>query len=68
VVVELADVARQSLKELGQEAPSPITKQDAMKAFRRAKRWMSLRTGVLAVVISATVTAFLACAGIAWSW
>jgi anti-sigma factor RsiW len=62
----LAEVAKQSLEELGREAPEPIRKENGMKAYERAKRWMFLRTVVLAAFISAAVLAFLAFAALAW--
>ena len=63
---ELAELAKQSVEELVAEAPDAIRKENGMKAYERAKRWMFLRTVVLAAVISVTVMAFLAFAATVW--
>lgn len=61
-----AEIARQSAEDLGKGAPSPITKEDGMKAYEQAKRWMFLRTVILAAIISATLLGVLAFAGVFW--
>ena len=58
---ELAKIAEQSAAiELPQDAPTPLTKEDRMEAYREAKRLMFLRTVILAVTISFTLLCVLA--------
>ena len=62
----IARIARQSEDEMRQDAPSPLTKENEMQAYERARRWMFLRTVVLAAIISATLLGVLAFAGVIW--
>jgi hypothetical protein len=49
---ELARIAEQSAAELSQDVPIPLTKEDAMKAYEKANKWMVVRTLGLAVIIA----------------
>jgi len=60
---ELADVAERSAAlELPEDIPVPLTEEDKMQAYREAKRFMFLRTVILALTISFTVLCILAMA------
>jgi anti-sigma factor RsiW len=60
---ELAGVAEQSAaSELPEDIPVPLTEEDKMQAYREAKRFMFLRTIILALTISFTVLCILAMA------
>ncbi len=60
---ELADIATQTeTMELPEDIPIPLTKEDKMEAYREAKRFIFLRTAVLAISISFTVVCVLALA------
>ena len=60
---ELADIANQTeTMELPEDIPIPLTKEDKMEAYREAKRFIFLRTAVLAISISFTVVCVLALA------
>ena len=60
---ELADIANQTeTMELPQDIPIPLTKEDKMEAYREAKRFIFLRTAILAISISFTVVCVLALA------
>jgi hypothetical protein len=48
------------MAELPRNIPSPLTKEDKMKAYSEAKRLMFLRTIILAVLISGMILALLA--------
>jgi len=53
---ELAKVAKQSAAmELPGDIPIPLTKEDEMEAYRKAKKLMFLGTVILAVLISAAM-------------
>jgi len=57
---ELADVAERSAAlELPEDIPVPLTEEDKMQAYREAKRFMFLRTVILALTISFTVLCIL---------
>lgn len=60
---ELAKVAKQSVAmELPGDVPIPLTKEDEMEAYRKAKRLVFLGSVILAVLIAAVmVLALLAC-------
>ena len=63
---ELAEMAEQAgTLELPEDIPIPLTKEDRMEAYREAKRYMFLRTAVLAVTISSTLVCVLALAVLA---
>jgi hypothetical protein len=58
---EIAKIALKSaMAELPRNIPSPLTKEDKMKAYGEAKRLMFLRTMILAVLISGMILALLA--------
>jgi hypothetical protein len=60
---ELADIANQTqTMELPEDIPIPLTKEDKMEAYREAKRFIFLRTAILAISISFTVVCVLALA------
>ena len=60
---ELADIAERSAAlELPEDIPVPLTEEDKMQAYREAKRFMFLRTVILALTISFTVLCILAMA------
>ncbi len=60
---ELADIATQTeTMELPEDIPIPLTKEDKMEAYREAKRFIFLRTAILAISISITVVCVLALA------
>jgi anti-sigma factor RsiW len=60
---ELAGVAeRSAASELPEDIPVPLTEEDKMQAYREAKRFMFLRTVILALTISFTVLCILAMA------
>ena len=60
---ELADIANQTeTMELPEDIPIPLTKEDKMEAYREAKRFIFLRTAILAITISFTVVCVLALA------
>ena len=53
---ELAELAKQSAEmEFPADIPVPLTKEDEMEAYRKAKRLMFLGTVILAVLISAAM-------------
>jgi hypothetical protein len=56
---ELAKTAKQSAITLPGDIPTPLTKEDKMKAYIEAKRLMFLRTVILAVTISFTLLCVL---------
>lgn len=57
---ELADIANQiETMELPKDIPIPLTKEDQMEAYREAKRFIFLRTAILAISISFTVVCIL---------
>ena len=57
---ELAEIAEQTEKmDFPGDIPVPITMEDKMKAYREAKRFIFLRTTVLAVTISFTLVCLL---------
>ena len=57
---ELADIAEQSAAiELPEDIPVPLTKEGQMEAYKEAKRYMFLRTVVLAITISVGTIAVL---------
>ena len=58
---ELAEIARQANKNdrLG-EVPIPLTKEDAMEAYKDARKWMAVRTLGLAVIITGAVMCLVA--------
>jgi len=57
---ELADIVNQTEKmELPKDIPIPLTKEDQMEAYREAKRFIFLRTAILAISISFTVVCIL---------
>ena len=61
----LAKIAEQSAETaLTEEIPVPLTTEDQMEAYKEAKQQMFWRLIVLAVVISFTLLAFLAFAGV----
>jgi hypothetical protein len=61
----LAKVAEQSTKiVLTEDIPVPLTTEDQMEAYKEAKQQMFWRLIVLAVVISFTLLALLAFAGV----
>lgn len=58
---ELADIAKKmSTTELPGDTPIPLTREDEMKAFKEAKRFMFLRTVILAAIISFSALFILA--------
>lgn len=60
---ELADIANQTeTMELPKDIPIPLTEEDKMEAYREAKRFIFLRTAILAISISFTVVCVLALA------
>ncbi|MGB6423243.1 MAG: hypothetical protein WBF05_15525 [Anaerolineales bacterium] len=60
---ELADIANQTeTMELPKDIPIPLTEEDRMEAYREAKRFIFLRTAILAISISFTVVCVLALA------
>lgn len=53
---ELAKVAKQSVAmELPGDVPIPLTKEDEMEAYRKAKRLVFLGSVILAVLIAAVM-------------
>jgi anti-sigma factor RsiW len=53
---ELADMAQDWAKrEFPGDIPVPLTKEDAMEAYREARRLMFLRTVILGITIAITV-------------
>ena len=50
---ELARIAEQSAAELTKDVPVPLTKEDAMKAYEKANKWMVIRTLGLSAIIAA---------------
>ncbi len=57
---ELAHMAEQSAAmELAEGVPVSLTKEDQMEAYKEAKRYMFLRTVVLAITISVGTIAVL---------
>ena len=60
---ELAEIANQTeTMDLPKDVPIPLTMEDKMKAYREAKRFIFLRTAVLAVTISFTLVCVLSLA------
>lgn len=58
---ELANVAKQlAVMELREDIPIPLTQEDEMKAYRKAKWMMFLYILISAVLISGTLVALLA--------
>ena len=49
---ELARIAEQSAAELPRDVPIPLTKEDAMKAYEKANKWMVVRTLGLSAIIA----------------
>ena len=49
---ELARIAEQSAAELSKDTPIPLTKEDAMKAYEKANKWMVVRTLGLSAIIA----------------
>ena len=49
---ELARIAEQSAAELAGDVPVPLTKEDAMKAYEKANKWMVVRTLGLSAIIA----------------
>jgi len=61
---ELANVVKRSAAlELQKDIPAPLTKEDEMEAYKEAKRLMTQRTILLAVIISVVVFTLL---GLLW--
>jgi uncharacterized membrane protein len=57
---ELASIAEQSVAmESLEDIPVPLTQEDRMEAYRKAKRLMLLRIIILAVVISCVLSTLL---------
>ena len=66
---ELADFANQTETiELPKDIPIPLTKEDKMEAYREAKRYIFLRTAILAITISFTIVCVLALALLAGAY
>ena len=66
---ELAEIANQTDKmDLPEDIPVPITMEDKMKAYREAKRFIFLRTAVLAVTISFTLICVLSLVLVAFAF
>ena len=63
---ELSEIAEQTLEALAGGPPHVDRKENGMKAYERAKRWMFLRTVAIAMIVSVTILAFLAFAGVFW--
>ena len=60
---ELAEVARHTETiDLPADIPVPLTKEDKMEAYREAKRYIFLRTAILAITISFTLVCMSALA------
>ena len=60
---ELSEIANQTeTMELPKDIPIPLTEEDRMEAYREAKRFIFLRTAILAISISFTVVCVLALA------
>lgn len=54
---ELADMAQDWAKtEFPGDIPVPLTKEDAMEAYKEAKRLMFLRTVILVVAVALTLS------------
>jgi len=50
---DLANVVKHSITmELSEDIPVPLTKEDKLNAYKKAKRLINLRTVILAVLIS----------------
>jgi hypothetical protein len=63
---ELADILEQSAAMgLPEDIPIPLTKEDKMEAYEKAKRSMLLRTLIIAVTISVV---FALAGGLAMVW
>ena len=61
---ELANVVnRTSALELQKDIPAPLTKEDEMEAYKEAKRLMTQRTIIIALIISVVVLSLL---GMVW--
>ena len=61
---ELANVVKRSAElEFRKDVPAPLTEEDEMEAYRKAKRLMTQRTIFLAALISVAVLTLL---GLAW--
>jgi anti-sigma factor RsiW len=61
---ELANVVKRSAAlELQKDIPAPLTKEDEMEAYKEAKRLMTQRTIVIALIISVVVLSLL---GMVW--
>lgn len=52
---ELTRIAEQSRAELTKGTPVPLTKEDAMKAYEQANKWMVIRTLGLSAIIALVV-------------
>jgi len=64
---ELAIIADQpAATALPKDIPIPLTKEDKMEAYRRAKQLMTLRTIILAVVISFALLCALGVSAMIW--
>jgi len=58
---ELADIANQKETiDFPNDIPIPLTKEDKMEAYMQAKRYIFLRTAIVAVTIAFTVVCVLA--------
>ena len=66
---ELADMA-QNWAKMGfpGDIPVPLTKEDAMEAYKEAKRLMFLRTVVLVITVSTTLACVLGTGLMAVIW
>lgn len=61
---ELANVVKRSAAlELQKDIPTPLTKEDEMEAYKEAKRLMTQRTIIIALIISVVVLSLL---GMLW--
>ena len=64
---ELAGMAKESaMMELPKDIPISLTKEDKMEAYKKAKQLMTLRTIILAVVISFTLLCALGVLAMIW--
>jgi hypothetical protein len=60
---ELAHIAKESASiELPDDIPISLSKEDQMDAYKEAKRFMFLRTVILAITFSTTLVCLLALA------
>ena len=64
---EVASIAEQpAVAALPRDIPIPLTKEDEMEAYKKARQLMTLRTIILAVVISSTVLCALGVLAMIW--